>query len=109
MTLQTTNGTIEVRNGHGTFDAAAINGAILLDAELAPTGRHRAQTVNGSVTVRLRGQPSLRIDAHTVNGGITVSPAVTSREHKAHAFAGIIGAGDGALSLQTVNGKIAIE
>jgi hypothetical protein len=124
-------GRIEVRAGdaghirvegkvHGTWrvqyvleqrgdDVMTTNGAIMLDAELQPGARHRAETTNGAVTVHLRGEPSLRVSARTTNGAVVANRPVVSRERSADALSGTIGAGEGELSLRTTNGRITIE
>jgi hypothetical protein len=107
--LQTTNGAIDVRASRGTFNVTTTNGAIVLEAELEPAARHRAETTNGSVTVRLRGEPSLRVDARTTNGVVATSRSLVIRERTAHGLTGTIGAGEGELVLRTTNGKITIE
>jgi len=108
-TLHTTNGAIDVQASRGTFDVTTTNGAVMLDAELEPGARHRAEATNGCVTVRLRGAPNLRVDARTTNGAVVTSRPLTVRERTANALAGTIGSGEGELSVRTTNGKIAIE
>lgn len=108
MQLHTKNGGIDVTQSHGIFDVTTTNGSIVLDAELVPA-RHRVATINGGVTVRLRGEPSLRIDAHTTNGRVVVQRPIALGEHSSKALDGVIGAGDGELSISTVNGGITIE
>ncbi len=108
--LETSNGRIEALDGRGTFDLETSNGRIRFSGEVFPSDASRFVTSNGSIDVALRGEPSLRLSASTSHGSITCDREVKVRgERKRRQLEGIIGEGEGALTLKTTNGSIAIK
>ena len=108
--LESSNGSITVRNGQGTFDAETSNGSIRFAGEILPHKESRLVTSNGSITARLGGEPSLRISARTSNGSLTCKRQVeVLGERKKRQLEGVIGGGEGKLTLKTSNGSITIE
>ena len=90
----TTNGSVHVSYGSGAN--AAVNAGI--------------NTVNGSISVALPKGCSAQIDAGTVNGKINSDvPVTVSGNISKNSLNGTIGAGEGKLSLRTVNGSIDIH
>ena len=107
--LDTSNGRIEVLDGRGTFDAETSNGRIRFRGEILPSKESRLVTSNGSIDATLRGEPSLRVSARTSNGSIVCDRDMEIRgERKKRQLEGVIGGGEGALTLRTSNGSIRI-
>ena len=107
--LGTSNGRIEVLDGRGTFDAETSNGRIRFRGEILPSKESRLVTSNGSIDATLRGEPSLRVSARTSNGSIVCDRDMEIRgERKKRQLEGVIGGGEGALTLRTSNGSIRI-
>ena len=110
FTLESSNGSITVRDGEGTFDAETSNGNIRFAGEILPHKESRLVTSNGSITARLGGEPSLRVSARTSNGSLTCNREVeVLGERKKRQLEGVIGGGEGKLTLRTSNGSITIE
>ena len=107
--LETSNGRITARDGHGTFDVETSNGSIRFGGEIIPRRESRLETSNGSIVVALKGEPSLRVSARTSNGSVTCDREMEIRgERKKRELEGVIGGGEGALTLRTSNGSITI-
>lgn len=107
--LETSNGRITARDGRGTFDVETSNGSIRFGGEIIPCRESRLETSNGSIVVALKGEPSLRVSARTSNGSVTCDREMEIRgERKKRELEGVIGGGEGALTLRTSNGSITI-
>ena len=108
--LETSNGRVEALDGRGTFDAKTSNGRIRFSGEIFPREASRFVTSNGSIDVTLRGEPSLRLSASTSNGSITCGREVEIQgERKKRRIEGVIGEGEGELTVKTSNGSITID
>ena len=108
--LETSNGRIEALDGRGTFDAETSNGKIRFSGEILPGKESRLVTSNGSIDATLRGEPNLRVSARTSNGSIVCDREIEIQgERKKRQLEGVIGDGEGALTLRTSNGSITIE
>ena len=108
--LETSNGRIEALDGRGTFDLETTNGRIRFSGEILPRKASRFVTSNGSIDATLRGEPSLRLSASTSNGSITCGRDVEIQgERKKRQLEGVIGEGEGDLTLKASNGSITIE
>lgn len=108
--LDSSNGRIRVRDGKGTFDVETSNGSIRFSGEILPHGESRLATSNGSISATLKGQPSLQLNARTSNGSITCEREVEIRgDWKKRQLWGVIGDGEGILTLRSSNGSITIE
>lgn len=109
--FRTVNGGIEIRSFRGEGEAKTVNGAIHCSIEMLPTdGDLRLQTVNGGIDLRLPEGAGGSLEAKTVNGRIDLD--IDLRETiriKRSSVRGVIGDGDGAVFLKTVNGGISIE
>ena len=107
--LGTSNGRIEVLDGRGTFDAETSNGRIRFRGEILSRKESRLVTSNGSIDATLRGEPSLRVSARTSNGSIVCDRDMEIQgERKKRQLEGVIGGGEGVLTLRTSNGSITI-
>ena len=108
--LESSNGRIRVWDGKGTFDVETSNGSIRFSGEILPHGESRLATSNGSIQAALMGEPSLRLSARTSNGSITCQREVEIRgDWKKRQLDGVIGDGEGILTLRSSNGSITIE
>lgn len=108
--LETSNGGVTIMDGRGIFDAKTSNGRIRFSGEIMPGGRSKLETSNGSVVVALRGEPSLHVSAETSNGSIVCEREMDVRgERKKRQIEGVMGDGEGMLTLRTSNGSITIK
>ena len=108
--LRTSNGRVTIEESKGVFTALTDNGRVHFEGELEPGGDNRFRTSNGSISVQLAGEPSLKLDASTSNGSVKCSHPLSGQvtSGKNH-LAGVIGAGDASLTLQTSNGSISVD
>ncbi len=110
--ISNTNGHIELARCGGDVDAETTNGAIRADfAEVTAGKSIRLETTNGRITVALPKSVAAILDAATTNGGITTDLPLTTTETRRHsALRGMInGGGTAELRLRTTNGSINIE
>ena len=108
--LETSNGRITVLDAQGTFDAETSNGSIRFNGEILPHKESRLATSNGSVNATLRGEPSLRVSARTSNGSVVCHREIEIEgEAKKRQLEGVIGGGEGSLTIRTSNGSVTIE
>ncbi|HEY2432284.1 MAG TPA: DUF4097 family beta strand repeat-containing protein [Vicinamibacterales bacterium] len=127
LTGRTVNGAIEATRLNGDVDLTSVNGSIVFST----TGVGRAQTVNGSITgemgradwsdrlamatvnggitLTLPASLSTELHASTVNGGIETDFPITTSKVDRRRLDGTIGGGGRTLSLESVNGGIAIK
>lgn len=129
LTIDATNGGIDVRDVRGRVDARTVNGGIQLNdvggdirGETVNGGLHvelggekwdgaglDLKTVNGGVTLRVPPNFSGELDARTSNGGISVDiPMSVSGLLNRRQIHGTLGAGGPRLRLSAVNGGITI-
>ncbi len=127
--VETVNGSVEIKGVSGEVDAETVNGSIKVsgiraDAKLSTVnGRVEAQldrldsdqrvsleSVNGQIEVYLPDGADVEIRAETVHGslrndfGLPVEKGMVGRDLR-----GRLGSGGGRLSLDTVNGSINIR
>ncbi|HJT18746.1 MAG TPA: DUF4097 family beta strand repeat-containing protein [Thermoanaerobaculia bacterium] len=109
--VTTTNGHISLTRSGGDVDAETTNGAIKAElAEVTPGRNLRLETTNGRISVTLPKTVAARIDASTTNGSISSDLPVTATEVHNHVLRGTInGGGNAELRLRTTNGSISIE
>jgi DUF4097 and DUF4098 domain-containing protein YvlB len=129
LTIDATNGGIDVRDVRGRVDARTVNGGIQLNdvggeirGETVNGGLHvelggekwdgpglDLKTVNGGVTLRVPPNFSGELDARTSNGGISVDiPMSVSGLLNRRQIHGTLGSGGPRLRLSAVNGGITI-
>lgn len=109
--FRTVNGGIDIRSFKGEGEAQTVNGAILCSIEsLPPGGDLTLKTVNGGIDLRLPEGAGGTLEAKTVNGGIDLDIALRETIRiKRSSVKGVIGDGNGAVFLKTVNGRVTIE
>jgi hypothetical protein len=108
--LQTVNGAIEVSTS-GTAKAETVNGSIR--ASVGSTTEDLSfHTVNGSIAVAVPENASLEVRAETMGGNINSDFPLTidqTRRGRPKNASGRIGSGGHQLSMETVNGSIALR
>jgi DUF4097 and DUF4098 domain-containing protein YvlB len=108
--LATVNGDARVQTS-GFAKASSVNGSVNVVMGRADwDGSASYRSVNGAVSVTLPGNASADVRASTVNGGIETDFPLTVRgRFGPRSVHGTIGSGGRTLSLETVNGNIAIR
>jgi DUF4097 and DUF4098 domain-containing protein YvlB len=109
--IETTNGHIDLTRCGGDVDAETTNGGIKAElTDVNPGKSIRLETTNGRISVALPKSFAARIDASTTNGSVNTDLPVTTTETGHHALRGMInGGGSAELRLRTTNGSISIE
>jgi putative adhesin len=130
LSIDATNGGINIEDVRGRIDAHTVNGGIQLNdvggeirGETVNGGLHvelagekydgpglDLKTVNGGVTLRVPSDFSAELDARTANGGISVDFPVTISGliNNRRQITGTLGSGGPRLRLSAVNGGITI-
>ena len=122
--LRTVNGSIEANVPPNAVDAAAVNGrmtitardakAVLVNGSIlaslgnaAWTGSRDLATVNGSIDVEVLASANVSVNAHTLRGTITTDfPIAVRTNFIGVSLDGVIGTGEAALRMNTVNGSV---
>jgi DUF4097 and DUF4098 domain-containing protein YvlB len=107
--LWTANGRISLENVKGEFEVNAMNGDIDFSGEMTAGGTNQLTTFNGRVEVTLLGEPSVKLDATASNGAIVCELPITATESGLNQLVGVVGGGDAALIIKTLNGSIKIQ
>lgn len=108
----TVNGGLEVGNLSADVSLETVNGTITADFDtLGDEQRVDAEAVNGRIELLLPADASARVNAETVNGSIDADDFGLEPEKGfvGRDLSGEIGGGDARISLDTVNGSIAIR
>ncbi len=103
------NGNISLQGIVGSVDVALVNGNI--DAEVTPpaTGAIALASVNGNLSLNVPVNVSAQLSMMLTNGTLSVvSLAVQNQTSSSTNLTGTLGAGDGEITLSTVNGNIVI-
>jgi hypothetical protein len=129
LSLETTNGSIEITAVRGDLSFQATNGSINLDGV---AGNVHGRTTNGGVDARLTGDTwegqgldlettnggvrlripenySARLETETVHGGIDVDFPVTVQGRIGREFATTLGKGGALVRAETTNGGVRIS
>ncbi|MCP4580768.1 MAG: DUF4097 domain-containing protein [candidate division Zixibacteria bacterium] len=107
VTVSNVNGQIDLNDISGSAIASLVNGQIEGDVVLPSNGLIAMSTVNGNVVLNIPVNTSAEFEASRVNGSINIryldlqNEVITSTSRR-----GILGNGDGEISLSTVNGNI---
>ena len=106
----TVNGSVEVETT-GEAEAQTVNGNVEVNmGRISGTGSMRFSTVNGRVDVSIPDGVGLNVSASTTNGDISTDfPLTVHGRFGPRQLSGTIGGGGRSLSLQTVNGSIALR
>ena len=108
--LDTVNGSITATGLAADARLDSVNGSLRAEfTSLAGVSKVRLDSVNGRASVTLPKGASARIDADSVNGRISVDQQIRLGKARHHSLAGEIGSGGPIISLETVNGSIAVK
>jgi len=104
-----TNGNVALNDLNANADVRMTNGQIEGRIELPAHGALNAQTTNGIIVIALPKSTSAQFSAAVTNGtvnvaGLTISDMTGSQTQ----IRGVIGGGDGRISLKTTNGNISV-
>lgn len=107
-TLDSINGSVEVLDSDGRFNARTTNGDVRLELRGLPRGNPiRLATVNGSVVLSLPAGSNAEINVANRNGDFHSDfPLRTLNAYNPRRFRGQLGNGGGDISMSTVNGGI---
>jgi hypothetical protein len=104
------NGFLSFESYVGTVHGSVVNGGIHAEVSLPLEGNCDLSITNGNIDLELPDTTSAHISANVVNGQIEVrdftvsNPVITP-----HSFIGILGVGDGSITLDAVNGNILVQ
>jgi len=107
-TLNSINGSVEVLDSDGRFNARTTNGDVRLQLKGLPLGPPmHLFTVNGSIVLSLPASAGAEIDVANRNGDFhSEFPLRTLSSYDPRRFRGQLGNGGGEISMSTVNGGI---
>lgn len=110
VAASTVNGRVAVRDAEGDIRLETVNGRIELDlAAVTASQTVRAETVNGGIVLRVPKEANCRVAAETLNGRISGPSLDVEKSFVGRSAKGQMGAGEGDIRLETVNGSIALE
>ncbi len=105
-----TNGTIELYDVEGSMECGVTNGRIVGDFVLPLGGACILGVTNGDIDISIPENTSAAFTARITNGGIGVSGlALTNLTTSEHSTSGILGSGDGTMTLTVTNGQIRVR
>lgn len=110
VSAKTVNGTVTATRLAGPVEVSTVNGAI--DASLEKLSRHNIHlnSVNGSVTITIPSNADADVSATTMSGHIANDFGLPSKKQLVgHNLNGRLGRGGTQVSLNNVNGAIAIR
>jgi hypothetical protein len=109
VVLNTVNGSLTFSTT-GEARAKTVNGSIRgVMGQAHWTGTLQISTVNGGITLSLPGDLNTEVKITTVNGDIQSEFPVTTTVISRRKLEGTIGAGGRVLTLNTVNGNVALK
>ena len=109
LRLETTNGRIHVIRCAGHVDATTTNGSITAELLQVSGGQPMSfETTNGRISLALPSNFGARVDASTSNGSISSELPVVTQHVEKHELRGVINGGGPELKLRTTNGRIEI-
>lgn len=107
--VETTNGRIELTRCGGSIDATTTNGRIIADLVTIAKGKSLAlETTNGAISISVPSNLAADVDAGTTNGRIRTDLPVETRSTHRNSLRGKINGGGTPLRLRTTNGSIEI-
>ena len=104
------NGDICLWKINGSVVASVTNGKIDACVDLPQEGNCKLSTVNGSINLCIPKSTSATLSANVVNGTISISDLqVGNLTNTTRSVRGVIGSGDGEITLSSLNGTIAVN
>ena len=108
--VQAGNGQVILESIAGSALVAVTNGTVIADVEIPLGGRIVVETINGTVDLSIPVDTSALFEATVVNGTIGLSGlALSARQETPVSLTGVLGSGDGQITLSTVNGTIDVS
>lgn len=108
--VRTTNGHINVENSGGSVDAETTNGGIRVALSDVTPGRPlRFITTNGGITLDLPSTLNADVEASTSNGSIHTDLPILTNRAESHSLSGRINGGGQPMRVRTTNGSITIR
>lgn len=108
--LETMNGRIRAIGLSGNADLDTMNGRITASFDRFARGQTlKCDTMNGSCEILLPTDTSARLDASSFNGRVSCDLPVTIRQSSRRSLQGEIGAGEGTISLDSMNGSLSLH
>lgn len=108
--IATMNGRIVANGLTGNAKFDTMNGSIRAKFDRLGAGQTVSlDTMNGSCTVEVPAEASARITASTMNGRVRSELPVTVEKSTRRSLRGALGAGEGKLELDSMNGSLTIR
>ena len=108
--LDTVNGSITATGLAADASLDSVNGSLSAEfASLVGVTKVKLDSVNGRASVTLPQGAGARIDADSVNGRVSVGQPIRLGKKGRHSLTGEIGTGGPEISIETVNGGIAVH
>jgi hypothetical protein len=108
--LDLVNGDAVMRNLYGSLIARLTNGEIDVEMALANGGRCDLSTVNGRIDLAIPRSTSATVNASLTTGSISLyNLEFDDLNRTKRTLSGLLGDGQGAIVLQTVNGSISLS
>jgi len=109
LKLETTNGRIHVIRCAGHVDATTTNGSITAELMQVSGGQPMSfETTNGRISLALPANFGARVDAQTSNGSISSELPIATNHLEKHELRGVLNGGGPEMKLRTTNGQIEI-
>lgn len=109
LSVNNVNGQIMLDKIHGSVSVNLVNGLIQSEVTLPSDGAIDMSIVNGSIELSIPENTSAEFSATVTIGDISVSNLVLqNQESTPNSLRGTLGAGQGTISLSTVNGNIRV-
>lgn len=110
LVAELVNGEIELEDIEGSVTASVVNGNIESDIILPVGGNLEQSVVNGQIELSIPDTTSAEFSATINNGDISFSGLTLENQSiTSSTVTGTLGSGNGTISLQVVNGEIAVR
>ena len=107
VAVGTVNGNVTLGQIEGNTAAATVNGNVTAEVTIPSGGTIKMATVNGNISLSIPDDTSAELLAQVTNGSISTSGLVLQNQVvTGTSLRGTLGAGDGQITLGTVNGSI---
>jgi len=110
--IESVNGRVKAQDLAGPISIESVNGGIECATDYLQAGDSVSlESVNGTIDLRLAGGANIELAAETVNGRITEDLGIEVRQgqYVGSTMRGTVGGGGTIVSLETVNGAIAVH
>ena len=108
--VELVNGSMRLWDISGNVEGTLVNGNIDSKVSLAASGTCKLKTVNGKITLSIPQSTSAAFSARVTHGTIVLSDLSLQDQHVSPTtVTGKLGAGDGRIDLEAVNGNIVVD